>query len=293
MAAAVNRLAAAPRLSYIILAGALGYTLPTALLTVIRAPGLAVVVEVFRGSSTLIVDVLAITALQRAIPSDQLARVFGVFFAFVLAAITLGTIITPAIVSGFGLIAGLWVMALGPAAIALAGYPALAAIDRATAARTTVLAPRIAALEAVGLFTGASRPILERLAAEATEVSFEPGTAIVREGDTADAVYVLADGAAEVTARGEGGSVDRPIRTLTAPAFFGEIGVLEHIPRTATVTAAGPCQCVRIAADALLDAFTTTPPSSGVMESTRTHLALTHPSRRLSFEPPAVTTEVG
>ncbi len=66
----------------IILAGALGYCLPTALMTVIHSPVLAFVVQVFRGASTLVVDVLAVTALQRAVPSDQLARVFGVFFAF-------------------------------------------------------------------------------------------------------------------------------------------------------------------------------------------------------------------
>ncbi len=39
------------------------------------------------------------TALQRAVASDQLARVFGVFFAFVLGAIALGTVITPIVVS--------------------------------------------------------------------------------------------------------------------------------------------------------------------------------------------------
>lgn len=40
-------------------------------------PELAFVVEVFRGISALVVDVLAVTALQRAVVSDQLARVFG------------------------------------------------------------------------------------------------------------------------------------------------------------------------------------------------------------------------
>jgi hypothetical protein len=89
-AAAVDRLASSRRLGFVILLGALGYSLPTALLTVIQTPAVAFAVEVLRGASTLVVDVLAITALQRAVPSDQLARVFGVFFAFVLGAIALG-----------------------------------------------------------------------------------------------------------------------------------------------------------------------------------------------------------
>ena len=95
-AGAVNRLAGSRRLGTIILLGALGYTLPTALLAVIHSPVAGVRrSRSVRGSSTLVVDVLAITALQRAVASDQLARVFGVFFAFVLGAIALGTVLTP------------------------------------------------------------------------------------------------------------------------------------------------------------------------------------------------------
>ena len=99
MAALVNRLAASPRLAPIIIAGVAGYCLPTALLAVTHSPGLAFVSEILRGAATLVVDVLAITSLQRAVPSEQLARVFGVFFAFVLTAISLGALIAPAVVS--------------------------------------------------------------------------------------------------------------------------------------------------------------------------------------------------
>jgi MFS family permease len=63
----VNHAAGSRRLGVIILAGALGYSLPTALLAVIHTPALAFLVQVFRGAATLVVDVLAITALQRAL----------------------------------------------------------------------------------------------------------------------------------------------------------------------------------------------------------------------------------
>lgn len=286
MAPVVDRLAGSGRLALIILGGALGYSLPTALLTIVRSPELAFFLEVFRGGSTLIVDVLAITALQRAVAPDRLARVFGVFFAFILGAITLGALITPIVVHALGLNGGLWVMAAGPAGLAVLGLPALLAIDRQTAERARQLAPRVAVLEALGLFSGASRPILERLAGSAETVSFMPGTPIVREGESADALYVLIDGEVRVTARGEGGSDEREIRVMRAPTYFGEIGVLEGIPRTATVTAIQPCQCERIEGDSLLDALTASPPSSSLMESARSRLAVTHPSRRLAYQPP-------
>jgi CRP-like cAMP-binding protein len=291
MAGAVDRAAGSPRLGAIILAGALGYSLPTALLVVIHSPVLAFVLEVFRGGSTLIVDVLAITALQRAVPGDQLARVFGVFFAFVIGAIALGTIITPLIVSALGLTGALWAAALAPAGIALAGYPALRAVDRDTAARARELEPKVALLEALGLFSGASRPILERLAAAAAPVEYEPGTDIVREGEPSDAIYLLTDGQVTVRARGELAPESQVIRIMDAPAYFGEIGVLEGIPRTATVAALGPVRCERIEANAMLNALTTAPPSGAMMESARTRLAITHPSRRLAYTPPAAPAE--
>lgn len=283
MAGAVNRLAGSGRLAPIIIAGVAGYTLPTALLTVIHTAALAFPLEVLRGGSTLVVDVLAITSLQRAVPGDQLARVFGVFFAFVIGAISLGTLVTPVVISAFNLDTGLLAMAFAPFALGLLGFPTLLAIDRESAARTAALAPKVAILEQLGIFATAARPVLERLAGGATEVAFAAGTAIVREGDAADALFVLVDGKVEVSSRGEMGGEPQALRTMRAPSYFGEIGVLERIPRTATVTAIGDCRCERIEGEALLDALTTAPPSSGLMENAQNRLALTHPSRRVTF----------
>lgn len=282
-AGAVNRLAASRRLGAIILAGALGYCLPTALLIVVHSPALAFVIQVFRGSSTLVVDVLAVTALQRAVPSDALARVFGVFFAFILSAMALGAVITPPVVSALGLDGGLWVMSLGPSVLAIAGYPALVAIDRETADRARELEPKVALLSQLEIFAVATQPILERLAAAALEVTFDPGNTIVREAEPADALYVLAEGEVEVSARGGQGGPEQRIRAMTAPSYFGEIGVLEGIPRTATVTALSACRCERIDGDTLLDALLASPPSSALVETTRGRLAVTHPARSVTL----------
>jgi ATP-binding cassette subfamily B protein len=106
---------------------------------------------------------------------------------------------------------------------------------------------------------------------------------IVREGDAAEFLYVLTDGEVEVTARGEGGGPERVLRRMTAPSYFGEIGILERIPRTATVTAVGACRCEAIDGETLLDALTSAPPSATLMENARSRLALTHPSREPTF----------
>jgi len=286
-APAVDRLAASRRLSLIIALGVAGYCLPTALLTVVHEPAVAFALQVLRGGSTLVVDVLAIAALQRAVPGDQLARVFGVFFAFVLGAISLGALLTPPVVDAFGLDAGLLVMAFAPFALGVLGYPSLVAIDRVASERAEALAPRVAVLEQLGIFAAASRTVLERLAGLAEEQEAPAGTAVVREGEPADALYVLVEGEVEVAARGEAGEEHR-IRLMSAPCYFGEIGVLERIPRTATVTALSDLRLLRLDGAALLEALTSIPPSSSLMENARTRLARTHPSRTLTFEPPGL-----
>jgi CRP-like cAMP-binding protein len=192
-------------------------------------------------------------------------------------------------VSALGLNGALLVMAFVPAALALLGYPSLAALDRAARARVAELAPRVAVLEGLGIFAAAPPAVLERLAADSTEVAFPAGTVIVREGEAADALYVLIDGVADVTARGEADAHgERAVRSMTAGSYFGEIGLLEGIPRTATVTAVQDCRCYRIDGDAFVQALTATPPAPTLVEGARSRLALTHPSRRLTYEPAAV-----
>lgn len=288
MALWVNRLASSTRLALVITTAAVLYCLPTALMTVIHSPALAFIVQVGRGAATLVVDVLAVIALQRATPSDRLARVFGVFWALILAAIALGTLITPPIVSALGLNGALLVMAFVPAALATLGYPALAALDREARARVAELAPRIAVLERLGIFAAAAQAVLERLAGASTEVTFPAGAAIIREGDAADALYVLVEGTAEVTAHGEAAAGgERTLRTMPPGSYFGEIGLLEGIPRTATVTAAQTCRCYRIDGGEFVEALTATPPAPALIEGVRSRLALTHPSRRLTYAPAA------
>ena len=285
MAPAVDRLSRLPRLGPLIVGGLALYCLPTAMLAYTHSAVLAVGIQVIRGAATLVVDVLAITALQRAVPADQLARVFGVFFAFVLGAISIGVVVTPIVANHFGLNDALWAAALAPFALGLFGYLPLHRIDEDTHARTVALAPRVATLENLGIFTAASRAVLEALAAAATEIEFQPATAIVTEGEPSDALYVLVSGEVEVSASGEAGP-SLVIRTMTAPSYFGEIGVLEHIPRTATVRAVTLCRCDRISGDSLRNALQTSPPSSSLMENHRSRLALTHPSKKATFGEP-------
>ena len=278
----MNRLATSPRLGTMIAAGMAVYCLPTALLAVVHAPVLAFCLQVIRGGGTLVVDVLAVTAMQRLVAPDVVARVFGAFFALVLAATAVGAIVAPGLLAGLGLTGALLLMGFAIPAVVLVAFPRVRALDRAALAQLATLAPRIALLRGLDIFAGASRPALEELAASCVEQHVPAGTVVVREGKAADDFFVLATGEVNVSAKGETGA-KRSRGTLTAPAYFGEIGLFERMPRTATVKTVQPSMLYRIDGAQFLDALTATPLSPSALGLAQVRLARTHPSRALAY----------
>jgi predicted MFS family arabinose efflux permease len=276
----VNRIAAMPKLSLILATGMIVYAAPTALLITVHSPTLAFVIEAVRGIATLIVDVLAMTALQRSLAPDLISRVFGVFWAVCLGGLVVGAFVTPFLLRYAGLDATLLLDALVVPALVVLIFPRLAVLDRVVSAQAEVLAPRVRVLEQLGIFSAASQNVLERLAKNSEEIIVESGTSVVSEGEDADALYVLVDGRVDVTGRGEKGRTDKHIRYMKSPSFFGEIGLLQGIPRTATVTATEPTRLWRISGEDFLAALTETPLSASATAGLNMRLKRTHPSQQ-------------
>ena len=279
-AAFVNRLAALPRLSLVLSVGMIGYAAPTAALLVVHSPTVAFIIEVVRGIATLIVDVLAMTALQRSLPPDLISRVFGAFWAVIIGGLALGAFVTPFLLNTVGLDATLLLDALVIPGLVVLVYPSLASLDKIASKEAEVLAPRVRVLEQLGIFAAASQNVLERLAKNTQELVVESGTAVVSEGEDADALYVLVDGRVDVTAHGEKGRTDKHIRYMKGPSFFGEIGLLQGIPRTATVTSTEPTRLWRISGEDFLAALTETSLSASATAGLTMRLKRTHPSQQ-------------
>lgn len=89
--------------------------------------------------------------------------------------------------------------------------------------------------ERLATFGGQDAPAVRAALARAELRTFPPGSVIVREGDPADAYYVLQSGAVEVTQ----GPANRRVAALGPGDGFGELGLLRNAPRAATVSA-GP-----------------------------------------------------
>jgi len=84
------------------------------------------------------------------------------------------------------------------------------------------------------------------LVAESFEpVSFPFGAVIVREGDEADAFYVLAAGSARVVKQGDHGE-EVPLNVLRRGDSFGEMALLSETVRHATVRASSAVQALRL-----------------------------------------------
>jgi MFS family permease len=282
MAGFMNRIAAGRRLGAFIVIGMALYCLPTSLLTVVHSPWIAFVLEVVRGAGTIIVDVLAITALQRLVHPDVVARVFGVFFALVLAAISLGALLVPILLGSVGLHATLLIMGFAIPAITIAAYPWIRILDTRAVRELAAIEPRIAVLQTLDIFAGATRAALERIARSSVEERIGAGTVLIEEGAEADDFFVLIDGEVEVSAAGEAG-VEKSLGVLTPPSYFGEIGLLEHRPRTATVKAVTPCTVYRINGSDFVEAMTVATLSPTALGRAQARLARTHPSASLTF----------
>jgi CRP-like cAMP-binding protein len=112
---------------------------------------------------------------------------------------------------------------------------------------------------------------------------------VVTEGEQADAFYVVRSGSLAVLSAGERGGEPARVNTLGPGDYFGEIGLLERIPRTATVRAESDAAVWRLAGDDFLGILNQVPSTSGtLLDGVVGRLARTHPSHRVSLKEGAV-----
>jgi CRP/FNR family transcriptional regulator len=97
-------------------------------------------------------------------------------------------------------------------------------------------------LNRVPLFKGVSDRDLRRLAKVMSERTFRAGESIMAEGQSGIGFFVIEDGSATVSLRGE------TLRTLGPGDYVGEIALIDEGPRSATVVADTDIRCRGMAA---------------------------------------------
>jgi CRP/FNR family transcriptional regulator, cyclic AMP receptor protein len=99
---------------------------------------------------------------------------------------------------------------------------------------------KVELIKGVPLFAECSKKELGEVAGIADEIDLREGKELTREGSAGREFFVLVEGSAEVR-KGR-----RRVNILGPGDFFGEISLIRHTPRTATVVATSPVRTLVI-----------------------------------------------
>jgi len=180
----------------------------------------------------LLLEVVATTIFQRAVPDSIRGRTIGAMDTLTVSAYALGAFLAPILAAATGPVVVLLGFGMAMVAATLVGT---VLVGRSAALAMDPGAKRFVRLP---LFDGLAPAALEQAARHLTRVRVTPGQVVVRQGDPADRFFHVLDGTFEVAQTKDPGGAPRFLRNLGPDDVFGEIGLLRGIPRTATVTAA-------------------------------------------------------
>lgn len=229
--------------------GLLLWGIPIALLAASSNELVALTLLAVIGIGNSVEDVAGFTLLQRIVRDDVLARMLGVSWGVNMAAVAVGSLLAPLLVDSLGLRGALVSTGGFLVLVTILAWPRLLAMDAAAAD----LGRELDLLKGVPMFTPLSVAAKEYIAENLVSERAAQGTTIVEEGDPADRFYVVVDGEVEITQSG------RHIARRGAGSYFGEIGLLRDVARTATVTATAETHLYSLGRNEFLAAATAHP----------------------------------
>jgi MFS family permease len=223
--------------------GVVLWSIPLVALWVSPTPVMVFVVVILMGIGNPLVDVNFATILQRITPDEVMGRVFGTVEGACIATMALGSLLMPFLIELFGLGRGLGLLGIVVSLLVLPWIPRALRLDRDLG-----VPPGVPLLEAIPMFSPLSAATVEGLARKLSRFEVPAGSMIVREGQQSDRFYVIESGRVAVS-HGE-----VLIRHEGPGEFFGEIGLLRDVPRTATVTAVEDTTLYSLSREDFLDA---------------------------------------
>ncbi len=223
--------------------GVILWALPLLLVTAWPTPATVFAAVAFLGLANPLVDVNMDTIIQRLTPDEAMGRVFGAIEACLIGTMALGSFLMPVLLHYMSLRAAVGVIGLGVAAIAMPFLPRMRRLDgRLTAP------PGLELLRQIAIFAPLTPGTVEGLARHLVPMSVSAGTIVLEEGGQSDRFFVIESGLVEVT---QNGAV---LRREGPGEFFGEIGLLRDVRRTATITAVEDTILMALDRDEFLDA---------------------------------------
>jgi hypothetical protein len=219
-------LVARRRLAPALLAGILTAALALGILGLYPSRAGAFLLLGLAGLGRTVFDVTGRILLQRSAPPGILARVFALLESLMNFCLALGAVLVPVLVGLSGARAALLGTALLFVALVALTWRRLWKVDAAA----DVPQVEIQLLRSLPIFAPLPAPEIESLARALRLVSAPAGATVIREGDVGDCFYAIARGEVVVTKAGH------EVKRLGRGEGFGEIALIEDVPRTATVT---------------------------------------------------------
>ena len=216
--------------------GLLLWGIPLVLLSLVSSQAAAIVLLGIGGGGVTVVDVSAVTLLQRTARGDLLPHALGLLQAVFVVSVAAGTLLAPALISTLGVRGALLVTGAFLPVLAVALARRVGRLDAHPEADPAL----VALLAAIPIFAPLAESALEHLAASLAAVVLPAGVAVISQGDHGDGFYIVEEGDLDVSVDGE------HVRGLGPGDYFGEIALLRDVPRTATVRALSDVRLQRL-----------------------------------------------
>ncbi|MBI2780544.1 MAG: MFS transporter [Chloroflexi bacterium] len=214
--------------------GAIVFGIGVVVLGVVPILAVAIVALIVAYSGAILLDVVMTTIFQRVVPDEQRGRWTGILGSLFTLAGAGGALALPVLVVNVGAAPTLSAAA---AALVVATFVGRILIGGAARREPSRFETTLAEVARLPLFVGVPASRLEAALARIREVAVTAGEVVIRQGDAADRFYMIESGAFVVTRASGPDAEPTVLRELGPNEVFGELGLLQGSPRTATVTA--------------------------------------------------------
>jgi MFS family permease len=203
------------------------------ILAVAEVLSLSLVSMAVIAGGALLAGVVGETVFQRVIPDSIRGRALGIWMTLSTLMYAAGAFLTPILVTELGF----WVLAVGGFAIIAAGVVAVVLVGPDLRRAPDAGVETLRRVSRLPLFAGVPPAALEATANRLIQVPVTAGEVVIRQGEPADRFFIIESGQFAVDQHDAATGETRRLRVMGPDDVFGELGLMHHAPRSATITA--------------------------------------------------------